>query len=283
MTCTLNGRVGIGTTSPQALTHIKSSAARSSSGQEVLRIGADFGSGTPGSGPALTFGDSANALVGKIVNAAESDNGSGLGFWTMNSSFQVTEKMRISGSGNVGIGTTSPSSLLSVGNTSQFQINSSGIIAAIDGVAHTIDDVSGNLTLTSNSTTVSINDNLSIAGNITTIGGVAHSIDNNSGNLRLTSNSNTIELNDNVTFAGTTTLNSLTYTWPGSHQSSGYVLSNNGSGTLSWVDPASAASGAIYWLQSNGALFPKNATVDLLVGGSATTSADADVSRVFDD
>ena len=36
--------------------------------------------------------------------------------------------------GNVGIGTTAPASLLSVGNTSQFQVNSSGAIAAATGI-----------------------------------------------------------------------------------------------------------------------------------------------------
>ena len=78
---------------------------------------------------------------------------------------------------------------------------------------------------------------------------------------------------NNLTLSGTTTLNGLTYTWPSSHNSSGYILSNNGSGTLSWVDPATAAAGSIYWLQSDGAVYPKNATVDLLVGGNSTASA----------
>ncbi|MGA2193517.1 MAG: hypothetical protein ABSG42_09120, partial [Nitrospirota bacterium] len=36
-------------------------------------------------------------------------------------------------SGNVGIGTTSPSALLSVGSTSQFQVNSSGVMSAAYG------------------------------------------------------------------------------------------------------------------------------------------------------
>ncbi len=137
-------------------------------------------------------------------------------------------------SNQVGIGTNSPSSLLSVGSSSQFQINSSGIIASIDGVAHTIDD--------------------------------------NAGNLRLTSNSTSIELNDNVTFAGTTTLNSIEYTWPAS-QTADYVLQTDGSGNLSWVDANTAASSSNYWSLSNGAVYPKNSTIDLLIGGTASSSA----------
>lgn len=40
------------------------------------------------------------------------------------------EQMRITSGGNVGIGTPTPSALLSVGSTSQFQVNSSGVVAA---------------------------------------------------------------------------------------------------------------------------------------------------------
>jgi len=68
------------------------------------------------------------------------------------------------GTGNVGIGDTSPASMLTVGSGDLFQVNSSGIIAAIDGVAHTIDDVSGNLTLTSNGTSVMVADDLGVNG-----------------------------------------------------------------------------------------------------------------------
>jgi hypothetical protein len=52
----------------------------------------------------------------------------------------------------------------SVINFTKFDVNSSGIISLIDSVAHTLDDVSGNLTLTSNSAYVSIADDLQITG-----------------------------------------------------------------------------------------------------------------------
>jgi hypothetical protein len=109
------------------------------------------------------------------------------------------------------------------------------------------------------------------SGMITTIDGVAHTIDDVTGNLTLTSNSNTISLNDNVTFAGTTTLNGQTYTWPASGGSNTYVLQTNGSGTLSWV--AQTGGGVSFWDQANGTLYPLNSTVDFLLGGQATTSA----------
>jgi hypothetical protein len=69
------------------------------------------------------------------------------------------EKVIIDNAGNVGIGTTSPSSLLSVGSTSQFQVNSSGDIVKLKNLtyswpsSHTTDgflknDGTGNLTWT---------------------------------------------------------------------------------------------------------------------------------------
>ncbi|PIP85879.1 hypothetical protein COW83_01925, partial [Candidatus Collierbacteria bacterium CG22_combo_CG10-13_8_21_14_all_43_12] len=91
----------------------------------------------------------------------------------------------------------------SASGVAKFTLNNAGIISLLDGVAHTLDDVGGNLTLTSNSSTIS--------------------------------------LNDNVTFAGTTTLNSLAYTWPSS-QTINYVLQTDGSGTLSWVAQSSGGS-----------------------------------------
>ena len=45
-----------------------------------------------------------------------------------------TEKMRITTAGNVGIGTTTPTSTLSVGSSSQFQVNTTGNISKINNV-----------------------------------------------------------------------------------------------------------------------------------------------------
>ena len=53
--------------------------------------------------------------------------------------------------------------------------------------------------------------------------------------------------------ASTTTFGGLTYTWPAS-QTTNYVLQTNGSGALSWVDPAGAAAHPLFWNQ-NGGLF----------------------------
>ena len=106
--------------------------------------------------------------------------------------------------------------------------DSSGISALIINQG----TIGGNLLSASSSGTAKFT--INSAGAITLIDGVAHTIDDVGGNLTLTSNSSTISLNDNVTFAGTTTLNSQTYTWPAT-QTNTYVLQTNGTGTLSWV------------------------------------------------
>ena len=53
----------------------------------------------------------------------------------------------------------------------------------------------------------------------------------------------------------------------------GYVLTTNGTGANpSWTQAASV--GINYWDLVEGALYPKNSTVDLLIGGTASDSAD---------
>ncbi|MFA5021378.1 MAG: hypothetical protein WC517_04990, partial [Patescibacteria group bacterium] len=71
---------------------------------------------------------------------------------------------------------------------------------------------------------------------------------------------------------GPTTFGPQTYTWPGTIGGNGYLLSSTTTGALSWMDPSSIG-GVNWWDQVNGALFPKNDTVDLLIGSHASASA----------
>jgi len=90
-----NGKIGIGTTSPDRLLHVRST------GDALFRI-------TSGDGSAayIELGDASNGDAGKIVY----DNGDNLTFTTTNPSDNTTtEKLRIQGNGNVGIGETGPS------------------------------------------------------------------------------------------------------------------------------------------------------------------------------
>ena len=105
LTIDSSGYVGIGTTTPGT--------------QFVVVGGVNVGDGT------TTIRTVAAGGVGLFGTATNHP----LGFRINN-----TERMRIDTAGNVGIGTTAPASLLSVGASNQFQVNSSGAIAAATGI-----------------------------------------------------------------------------------------------------------------------------------------------------
>ena len=93
------GNVGIGTTSPERQLHVLNS-----SGDALVRI-----TSADGNAAYLELGDASDRDAGKIVY----DNGDNLTFSTANSG-STTEKLRIQGNGNVGIGTTSPGAPLTI-------------------------------------------------------------------------------------------------------------------------------------------------------------------------
>ncbi|KKU22088.1 MAG: hypothetical protein UX34_C0033G0002, partial [Candidatus Woesebacteria bacterium GW2011_GWF1_46_13] len=72
--------------------------------------------------------------------------------------------------GNVGIGDTSPASLLTVGSGDLFQVDSTGSIVSIDGVAHSISDTSGDLEINSIGGDVLVNDRITIGSSTAGVG-----------------------------------------------------------------------------------------------------------------
>ncbi|MBP6913707.1 MAG: MerR family DNA-binding transcriptional regulator, partial [Candidatus Levybacteria bacterium] len=82
----------------------------------------------------------------------------------------------------------------------------------------------------------------------------------------------TLDVTGTFKVSGTTDLNGVTYTWPGVDGSNSYILTTNGSGTLSWSDPGVLPS-TNYWTIALGTLYPNNPTLDLLVGGTTSASA----------
>lgn len=180
-----------------------------------------------------------------------------------------SHRLTVDSTGNVGIGDTSPASMFTVGAGDLFQVNSSGIIATIDGVAHTIDDVSGNLTLTSNSTTVSVADALTVAGTITANGGL---VTRAAGALDLTTTTSgdiTVSSAGELYFSDTRTGNipfSVTDTALDGSLPQGIV------DAINYAYNAALTSGGI-WKLETGAYMQTNTTADVLMGGDSTASA----------
>jgi lipopolysaccharide export system protein LptA len=128
MTIKADGNVGIGTTSPIAKLHIKGSKSYSLGYLDAnsdLHIGNQTMSSAVGAyAGSITFGSTNEAqLQAASIVAIQTDtdpNEIGLAFFTQHSQFGSTdlvESMRIRNDGNVGIGTTNPSSLLHIADS----------------------------------------------------------------------------------------------------------------------------------------------------------------------
>jgi hypothetical protein len=107
-----SGNVGIGTTSPTSLLHIRTASVALASNGHLQIQSTDAGADIGGQ---LNFGND-NARRCAIAGRQESSDAIAgyLQFGTRGTSGDITERMRIDSSGNVGIGTTSPSAKLDV-------------------------------------------------------------------------------------------------------------------------------------------------------------------------
>jgi hypothetical protein len=149
-----NGRVGVGTVAPTNPidVHINSNLTQN----DLIRLTQDgpFASAPVG----ISFFNSAGNVQMASIEAipGTSYTASQLRFFVANSSKVRTQRMVIDVNGNVGIGTTNPGSLLTVGNNT-FQVNSAGNLVKINNVTYSwpstqggantvlINDGSGNL------------------------------------------------------------------------------------------------------------------------------------------
>lgn len=223
---TSSGAVGIGVSAPTATLEVKGSQSGTSADSNTIFYDSDgvvrmatngrgqtswylnSGAGevgqvsysTPGGEPGITFRDESNVERSEIMKLS----GGGLAFRAHAGSSQPPELLRIEVGGNVGIGDSSPASMLTVGNGDLFQVNSSGNIVKI---------------------------------------------------------------------------NNVTYSWPSAQAgASGYVLTNNGSGTLTWEAQTGGGGGVTgsgtngynaYWTGATS--LGSEQYVSLTRGGTGTT------------
>jgi hypothetical protein len=133
VTLTDSGNVGIGTTSPQATLDVSVNNSGGLGGELVLRNSAGSALGET---EYLTF-MSGTTPRARIISRLIDGNGGDFEFLTGFTTAGLTEKMRISGNGNVGIGTTNPGHTLDVAGVGNFtsSVNSSwiGAVTAVGG------------------------------------------------------------------------------------------------------------------------------------------------------
>ena len=118
-----NGNVGIGTTSPSADLQVLSTKDGMTNGLDTNQLKLNYGASVVGAGSSVAFGVSSNLNFtgAKIVHERTASNSVGdLTFWTRQTGGSstdydlTTEKMRITSAGNVGIGTTLPTTALTI-------------------------------------------------------------------------------------------------------------------------------------------------------------------------
>jgi endosialidase-like protein len=126
-----SGNVGIGTATPQSDLHIYDN--NHSNGtldqQLTLESGENIYNGAAGSELTIAFEEFGGYYVGAFGAYETSPNNYGLGIWIGTSGAGASPSLYVENGGNVGIGTTSPDALLTVGNNN-FEVNSSGTVLA---------------------------------------------------------------------------------------------------------------------------------------------------------
>lgn len=131
LTITSNGRVGIGTTSPSELLDVRNSYREPTSG-EFTQLLSSTTTQDAGRGGSLGFGgffsgtSSYTTFAGIKGFKENGDGGNTAGafsFLTRANGGAMSERMRITSTGNVGIGTTSPTNTLDVNGTGRFTTN----------------------------------------------------------------------------------------------------------------------------------------------------------------
>ncbi len=214
-----------------------------------------------------------------ILNSTNSNNiATAIGAVEVNDLFAVLATS--SGQSAVTINQTSTGPIISAsaGGTAKFTVDNSGN-----------EEIAGNLTA-AGTTGISLSGN---GAGITFSGTGNHDISASSGTLRLgaltltgavTGNSQSVTGLNNLSAAGTVTFSNFnannnvlyatvtTGVLAGANTSTTGLCLVSGASAPSWSS-CSTATTDLFWSQTNGTLYANNSTVDLLIGGQATTSA----------
>jgi hypothetical protein len=298
LTVTNDGKIGIGTIYPSTQLYVKTEGTSNTSVKTALTLENypyAFDPASNGFGVGIEFRgknpQGGSSIYGNIEGVYETRSGTHQGgallFKTDGYIGDSTTRMIIDSVGNLGLGTTSPAAFTEfTTNRTVLQIKNSTsdsgqlILGGINALLVDYDNSTGNATIrntygstsanalinidsgtlvfrTSTSYTESVR--ITSAGNVgigTTSPGSKLDV---KGTLRLSGS--------NTGYVGITTAadaGSTTYTLPSTDGTNGYVLSTNGSGTLSWVSAAGASS---YWVQTGNDIYYTTGSV-----GIGTTS-----------
>jgi hypothetical protein len=248
-----NGNVGIGTTSPQFPLNVVTS------NEDGIAMQLESNA------TASTSFNVKNTATGGLnwgIRSTANGSSAGGGKFAIRDETNGLWRMVIDNNGNVGIGTTTPTSLFSVGATSQFQVDSTGAIAAAAGITS-----SGSVTF-SGLSTVGIVTNTA-AGVLGTVSLVP--IANGGTNATTIGAAGALAYSTGTAYAFSTA------------GTSGQALISGGTGAPTWFAPT---AGSILFAGANGILAQDNtglfydATNHFLGLGTATPGARLDITGV---